>query len=122
MDDAIVLCVDLRLSLIPFSFCFLLQNLQAPTCPNEQISGMVKETDKLAREFSARNWPILALIDSHYPDRPEPPYPPHCIKGSGEDELVPGTSFYPDSLNLGDEISELLHFGDELLHVEDEIV
>lgn len=31
----------------------------------------------------------LLLRDSHHPDIPEPPYPPHCIQGTGEDELDP---------------------------------
>ncbi|RRT73742.1 hypothetical protein B296_00033049 [Ensete ventricosum] len=62
----------------------------APTEPNDQIATMVEEAAKLAKMFSARNWPIFALLDTHHPGKPEPPYPPHCIIGSGEERLVPG--------------------------------
>lgn len=64
--------------------------LQAPTKHNEQISKMVEESAKLAREFCHRKWPVFAFIDSHHPDIPENPYPPHCIIGTEEAELVPG--------------------------------
>ena len=61
----------------------------APPVPNAQVDAMVAETDRLARLFSAKGQPILATLDSHDPDRPEPPYPTHCLKGSGDDELIP---------------------------------
>ena len=63
---------------------------QAPQVPNRQINVMVEESTRLAREFSARKWPILAFLDTHYPDKPELPYPPHCIVGTDEVNLVPG--------------------------------
>lgn len=44
---------------------------------------------KLAREFCDKKWPIYAFLDSHHPDVPEPPYPPHCIAGTDESKLVP---------------------------------
>ena len=43
----------------------------------------------LARRFEAQGWPILAFLDTHVPGKPEPPYPPHCEKGTGQEELVP---------------------------------
>lgn len=49
---------------------------------------MVEETVRLARHFSAQGWPILAFLDTHIPGKPEPPYPPHCEIGTGEEELV----------------------------------
>lgn len=61
----------------------------APAEPNPQIARMAAETDRLARAFAADDRPILVLLDWHDSDRPEPPYPPHCIVGSGEEELVP---------------------------------
>lgn len=61
----------------------------APPVPNEQVSVMVSETDRLARLFSGQNWPVLAFLDTHVPGKPEPPYPPHCESGTGEEELVP---------------------------------
>jgi nicotinamidase-related amidase len=61
----------------------------APTEHNSQITRMVEETNRLARLFVERGLPIVAFLDYHQADRPEPPYPPHCIAGSGEEELVP---------------------------------
>lgn len=61
----------------------------APPVPNDQVNGMVLETNRLARRFANTGWPIFAFLDSHQPGKPEPPYPPHCEQGTGEDELVP---------------------------------
>ncbi len=61
----------------------------APRDENAQVSAMVDESDRLARGFCARRWPVLAFLDTHEPGKPEPPYPPHCEKGTGEEELVP---------------------------------
>lgn len=51
---------------------------------------MIEESAKLARNFCDNKWPVLAFLDSHQPDKPEYPYPPHCISGSDESNLVPG--------------------------------
>ena len=61
----------------------------APAAPNEQVARMVAETDRLARRFADLGWPIAAFLDSHEPGKPEPPYPPHCERGTGQEELVP---------------------------------
>lgn len=61
----------------------------APPVENPQVTNMVAETDRLARAFAARGWPILAFLDTHVPGKPEPPYPPHCEAGTGEENLVP---------------------------------
>ena len=61
----------------------------APAAPNAQVSRMVDETDRLARLFAERDRPIAAFLDTHEPGKPEPPYPPHCELGSGEEDLVP---------------------------------
>ncbi|MEX1036470.1 MAG: isochorismatase family protein [Sneathiella sp.] len=61
----------------------------APPVPNAQVSTMVSETVNLARHFAGQGWPILAFLDTHIPGKPEPPYPPHCEAGTGEEELVP---------------------------------
>jgi nicotinamidase-related amidase len=61
----------------------------APPVESPQVSGMVHETDRLAREFTDRNWKILAFLDTHEPGKPEPPYPAHCEAGTGEENLVP---------------------------------
>lgn len=64
--------------------------LQAPTAPNEQISEMVEESVRIARLFCEKKWPVFAFLDTHHPDVPEHPYPPHCIAGTNESNLVPG--------------------------------
>ncbi|MBK8175724.1 MAG: isochorismatase family protein [Rhodospirillales bacterium] len=61
----------------------------APTEPNPQIARMIRETDRLARQFVERRLPVVVFLDHHDADRPEPPYPPHCIVGSGDEDLVP---------------------------------
>jgi nicotinamidase-related amidase len=63
--------------------------LLAPVEPNAQIATMIDETDRLSRIFVNRDLPIAVFLDYHCPDMPEPPYPPHCIAGSGEEDLVP---------------------------------
>jgi len=61
----------------------------APPAPNHQVERMIAETGHLARLFAKRDAPILAFLDTHEPGRPEPPYPPHCERGTGEENLVP---------------------------------
>lgn len=61
----------------------------APPVPNEQVTRMVAETDKLAKAFRERGLPVAAFLDTHEPNKPEPPYPPHCEKGTGQEDLVP---------------------------------
>ncbi|XP_042404751.1 probable mitochondrial-processing peptidase subunit alpha-2, chloroplastic/mitochondrial [Zingiber officinale] len=59
---------------------------QAPIEPNRQISSMVEEAARLARHFCETEWPVLVFLDSHHPNKPEPPYPPHLhcgIRGGG---------------------------------------
>ena len=59
-----------------------------PAAPNAQVDRMVAETDRLAGMFLDREEPVMMFLDSHEPGRPEPPYPPHCEIGTGEEELV----------------------------------
>ena len=68
----------------------------APPAPNAQVERMVAETDRLARDFAERGAPILAFLDTHEPGKPEPPYPPHCERGTGEEELVPELAWLAD--------------------------
>ena len=70
-------------------FCTVGYGPLAPLEPDEQIATMVSESDRLARTFVERGWPVLAFLDTHEPGKPEPPYPPHCEKGTGEEKLVP---------------------------------
>ncbi len=69
----------------------------APPDPDPSVDRMVGETDRLARRFDHHGWPILALLDTHVPGRPEPPYPPHCELGSGQENLVPALGWLVDS-------------------------
>ena len=61
----------------------------APTVPNDQVDRMIAETNRLAHSFAERDLPIAAFLDSHVPGKPEPPYPPHCEIGTGQENLVP---------------------------------
>src|SRR3546814_10402970 len=68
----------------------------APPKANPQVAAMVEETARLARGFSGQGWPILAFLDTHVPGKPEPPYPPHCEAGTGEEDLVPELTWLGD--------------------------
>ena len=50
----------------------------APQVPNEQVSVMVSETNRLAHSFTQQAMPVLAFLDTHDSGKQEPPYPPHC--------------------------------------------
>ena len=69
-------------------FCTVGCGPLAPPAADAIISGMIQNIDAVAHDFQTRNLPILVTLDSHHADIPEPPYPPHCIMGSGDDELV----------------------------------
>jgi nicotinamidase-related amidase len=77
-------------------FCTVGAGNLAPPVPDEQIRRMVEETDRLARRFAEARRPILAFLDTHEPGKPEPPYPPHCERGTGEEELVPELAWLAD--------------------------
>ena len=77
-------------------FCSVGHGNLAPPSDNPQVTRMVCETDRLARSFAERNRPILAFLDTHEPGKPEPPYPPHCERGSGEEDLVPALRWLED--------------------------
>lgn len=60
----------------------------APPRENAQISKMTNNILSCATLFGKKNLPILAFLDTHIPGKPEPPYPPHCEKGTGEENLI----------------------------------
>ena len=68
----------------------------APPAPNDQVDRMIAETDRLARSIAERDLPIAAFLDSHAPGKPEPPYPPHCEIGTGQENLVPALEWLHD--------------------------
>jgi len=94
VQESLVLSEDVKTGLVLVDvvngFCTVGACNLAPRQPDKQISGMVDESVRLAREFCDKNWPVLAFLDSHHPDIPEHPYPPHCIAGTDEAKLVPG--------------------------------
>jgi nicotinamidase-related amidase len=77
-------------------FCTVGAGNLAPPAPDAQVSAMVERTAALARAFTGQRWPILAFLDTHEPGKPEPPYPPHCERGTGEENLVPELAWLED--------------------------
>ncbi|CAM6095307.1 unnamed protein product [Calypogeia fissa] len=80
-------------------FCTVGAGNLAPPVPNLQISNMVAETDRIAKLFSQRGLPMLAFMDTHQPGKPEPPYPEHCVIGTGEENLVPELTWLESDKN-----------------------
>ncbi|KAL5705365.1 NiCoT heavy metal ion transporter Nic1 [Ranunculus cassubicifolius] len=81
-------------------FCTVGAGNLAPTEPNKQISEMVDESTKLAKIFCEKNWPVFAVLDTHYPDKPEHPYPPHCLIGTDESNFVPSLQWLEEESNV----------------------
>jgi len=69
-------------------FCTPGRGPLAPVEFNAQIKIMIDKIDDLAKIAVKKALPILALRDSHRTDQNEAPYPPHCLEGTGDDELV----------------------------------
>jgi nicotinamidase/pyrazinamidase len=45
----------------------------------------------------AEGVPLIFLVDTHVPDDPEfKMFPPHCVEGSGEDEVIPELQEFAD--------------------------
>lgn len=81
-------------------FCTVGAGNLAPRESNDQISGMVEESGRLARIYCEKKWPVMAFLDSHQPDKPEHPYPPHCMLGSDESKLVPALQWLENESNV----------------------
>jgi nicotinamidase-related amidase len=77
-------------------FCTVGAGNLAPPAPDAQIARMVEQTDRLARRFADEKRAILAFLDTHQSGKPEPPYPPHCERGTGEENLVPELDWLED--------------------------
>ncbi|MEO1018002.1 MAG: isochorismatase family protein, partial [Pseudomonadota bacterium] len=69
-------------------FCTVGAGNLAPPKPDKQVANMVRRTDQFARDFLGKGRPVLAFLDTHEPGVPEPPYPPHCERGTGEEDFV----------------------------------
>ncbi|OWM63655.1 nicotinamidase 1-like [Punica granatum] len=81
-------------------FCTVGAGNLAPREQNKQISNMVNESAKLARLFCEKKWPVMAFLDTHHPDKPEEPYPPHCLSGTDESNLVPALRWIENEPNV----------------------
>lgn len=81
-------------------FCTVGAGNLAPAEPNRQISAMIGEAEKFAKVFCERKWPVMVFLDSHHPNKPEHPYPPHCVIGSGEEDLVPALQWLENDPNV----------------------
>ncbi|GJZ04898.1 nicotinamidase 1 [Tanacetum coccineum] len=81
-------------------FCTVGAGHLAPRVPDKQISRMVDESTQLAKIFCEKKWPVFAFLDTHHPDVPEPPYPPHCIAGTDEANLVPDLQWLENESNV----------------------
>ncbi len=69
--------------------------------PNDPLyERMIAETDRLSKIFTQHGWPILAFRDTHAPGQAEPPYPEHCVMGTGEEELVPQLKWLENEKNV----------------------
>ncbi len=58
----------------------------------ERMVPMVQEIAKRVYSLShalGDRLRILVFLDTHHPDIPEPPYPPHCVIGTGEELIDP---------------------------------
>ncbi|KAG8368596.1 hypothetical protein BUALT_Bualt15G0061900 [Buddleja alternifolia] len=81
-------------------FCTVGSGNLAPREANRQISEMIEESAKLTKLFCDKKWPVLAFLDTHHPGKLEHPYPPHCISGTDESELVPALRWIEDEPNV----------------------
>ncbi|CAL5213571.1 unnamed protein product [Lathyrus oleraceus] len=81
-------------------FCTVGAGNLAPRESNKQISEMISESARLARLFCEKKLPVMAFLDSHQPNKPEEPYPPHCIAGTDESNLVPALRWLENETNV----------------------
>ena len=78
-------------------FCKVGAGNLAPLKKNLQVENMIKETANLAKLFNNKSMPIALFLDNHEDDRPEHPFPPHCIKGTGEEKIITELEWLIDS-------------------------
>lgn len=102
-QESVVLSGDVKTGLVLVDvvngFCTVGAGNLAPRQPDKQIQEMVDESVRVARVFCEKNWPVFAFLDSHHPDVPEHPHPPHCIIGTDEAKLVPALEWLENEPN-----------------------
>lgn len=103
-EESVVITEDIKAGLVLVDiingFCTVGAGNLAPREPNRQMSEMIAESARLARVFCDKNLPVLAFLDSHHPDKLEHPYPPHCINGTHESNLVPALRWVEKEPNV----------------------
>lgn len=67
-------------------------NLADPTHMVPMVHAIAAEYRALRAALGDRLH-VLCFLDTHEPDIPEPPYPPHGVKGTGEEEIDPDLAF-----------------------------
>jgi nicotinamidase-related amidase len=77
-------------------FCTVGAGNLAPPPPTRRSRPWSSAPTVWPAPSAAQRWPILAFLDTHEPGKPEPPYPPHCEKGTGEENLVPELAWLED--------------------------
>lgn len=85
-------------------FCSVGMGPLAPVVQDACIDQMIVEIDSLARKFVREKRKSFFFRDSHNPGVPEPPYPPHCEKGTGQDELVPSLKWLEGVARKNDDV------------------
>lgn len=102
-QESLVVSDDVKTGLVLIDivngFCTVGSGNLAPTAPDNQIAAMVDESVRLAKVFCKKKCPVFAFLDSHHPDIPEHPYPPHCIAGTDETKLVPALQWLENEPN-----------------------
>lgn len=66
---------------------------------SERIAALIPEIRDLMLKCTEQGIPVLAFADTHPEDSPEfAAYPPHCLKGTSESEIVSELSDLPHTL------------------------
>lgn len=67
-------------------------NLADPEHMVPMVGRIADEYRRLRKELGDK-LQVLVFLDTHEADIPEPPYPPHCIAGTGEETIDPDLAF-----------------------------
>ncbi len=70
-------------------------NLADPTHMVPMVAR-IAETWRALKSAVGERLHTICFLDTHEPDIPEPPYPPHCIVGTGEEQIDPDLVWLPE--------------------------